>query len=35
MRLLLGYECRTTLREGLEKTIAWLEENYPRGTVRL
>ena len=35
MRLLLGYECRTSLREGLEKTIAWIEENYPRGTVRL
>lgn len=35
MRALLGYECRTTLREGIRKTIAWLEENYPRGTVRL
>ncbi len=32
---LLGYECRTTLREGIRKTIAWLEENYSKGNVRL
>lgn len=24
----LGYHCRTSLREGLEKTIAWFEANY-------
>lgn len=35
MKRLLGYECRTTLREGIRKTIAWLEENYSKGNVRL
>lgn len=28
MREWLGYRCRTSLREGLEKTIAWFEANY-------
>ncbi len=31
----LGLDCPTTLREGLEKTIAWFEENYDRGIIRL
>jgi GDP-L-fucose synthase len=35
MRQLLAYECRTTLREGLKKTIAWFEENCTKGAVRL
>ena len=35
MREILGYECGTSLREGIEKTIQWLQENYGRGTVRL
>ena len=34
MRALLGFECKTSLREGLEKTVAWFTENYP-GNVRL
>jgi len=24
----LGWECKYTLREGLEKTIKWYKENY-------
>ncbi|MDH7568503.1 MAG: GDP-L-fucose synthase [Armatimonadota bacterium] len=28
MRQVLGFECRTSLREGLQKTIAWFEANY-------
>jgi len=35
MKDLLGFECRTSLREGLKKTIAWFEENYQNGGVRL
>jgi GDP-L-fucose synthase len=31
----LGLDCPTLLREGLERTIRWFEENYDRGTVRL
>jgi GDP-L-fucose synthase len=31
MRRLLGYEPRTTLREGLAKTIAWFRDNSPAG----
>jgi len=27
MKTLLGFECRTSLREGLRKTIAWFQEN--------
>jgi nucleoside-diphosphate-sugar epimerase len=33
MREWLGYECPTSLREGLRKTIAWFESNY--ATARL
>lgn len=33
MRNWLGYSCRTSLREGLAKTVAWFESNY--GTARL
>jgi len=33
MREWLDYECRTSLREGLQKTIAWFEDNY--ATARL
>jgi GDP-L-fucose synthase len=29
MREVLGFECRTPLREGLMKTIAWFESNSP------
>lgn len=33
---LIGYECRTTLREGLTETIAWFKDNYGvEGAVRL
>lgn len=35
MRHLLGYECRTPLREGLWETIEWFEKSYMSGTVRL
>jgi len=34
MKEILGFECKTSLREGLRKTIGWFEENYPDG-VRL
>jgi GDP-L-fucose synthase len=27
MREVLGFECKTSLRDGLQKTIAWFEEN--------
>jgi GDP-L-fucose synthase len=33
MREWLGYSCRTSLRDGLAKTISWFESNY--GTARL
>ena len=36
MKRLLGFECRTSLKEGLQKTIKWFEENYgKKGAVRL
>jgi nucleoside-diphosphate-sugar epimerase len=28
MRQWLGYECRTSLREGLRKTIEWFDANH-------
>ena len=34
MKQTLGYECRTSLREGIRKTIEWFSECYPRGIVR-
>lgn len=33
MKTLLGYECRTSLEEGLKKTVAWFEKN--RAAARL
>lgn len=36
MKSTLNFECRTSLEEGLKKTIRWFEENYnKKGTVRL
>jgi GDP-L-fucose synthase len=35
MRNVLNYECRTSLKEGLEKTIEWFNQNYGKGIVRL
>ena len=34
MKKILKYECKTSLEEGLKKTVQWLEDNYPDG-VRL
>jgi len=31
----LGLSCPTSLREGLERTIRWFEENYDKGSIRL
>ncbi|MCD6360391.1 MAG: GDP-L-fucose synthase [Armatimonadetes bacterium] len=31
MREVLGFECETSLRDGLARTIAWYEANYPDG----
>jgi GDP-L-fucose synthase len=31
----LGYQCRTTLREGLKKTIDWFEANYANVRLRV
>ena len=33
MRTVLGYECRTSLREGLQKTIEWFDQH--QGAARL
>jgi GDP-L-fucose synthase len=35
MRNILNYECRTSLKEGLEKTIEWFNQNYGKGIIRL
>lgn len=35
MKNVLKFECKTTLREGLKKTIGWFGENYKTGKVRL
>ncbi|MCX6815391.1 MAG: GDP-L-fucose synthase [Candidatus Aenigmarchaeota archaeon] len=31
MKSLLNFECSTFLKDGLEKTIRWFENNYPNG----
>lgn len=31
----LGLDCPTPLREGLQRTVKWFEDNYHNGTVRL
>jgi len=36
MRAILGFECKTSLEEGLRKTIEWFQQNYDKkGAVRL
>jgi GDP-L-fucose synthase len=35
LRQQLGFECRTSLREGLAATYAWFDPNYDRGAIRL
>jgi GDP-L-fucose synthase len=36
MKSLLGFECKTPLRQGLQKTIGWFSANYgKKGTIRL
>ncbi|MEK6320319.1 MAG: GDP-L-fucose synthase [Acidobacteriota bacterium] len=35
MREQLGYECRTSLREGLQKTILWFEANYAAARLKV
>ena len=35
MREELGYECRTSLREGLQKTIVWFDANYAAARLKV
>ncbi len=35
MKEVLKFECKTTLRDGLKKTLNWFSENYDKKTIRL
>jgi GDP-L-fucose synthase len=35
MREWLGFECKTSLREGLQKTFAWFEENHTSARLKV